>query len=149
MQLISSAFHPNTRIPEQYTCKGADQSPPLLFSDVPPNTQSFAIIMHDPDAPAGDWVHWTIWNIPSVTRELLADVVPQDAVQGVTSANTNGYHGPCPPPGTGTHRYIFELYALDAPLDLPATTTRDTLLTSLKSHTIAKAELIGLATADS
>ena len=148
MQITSSAFHPNTRIPEQYTCKSDNQSPPLLVSDIPAGAQSLALIVHDPDAPSGDWVHWTLWNIPVSIRELPSNALPLGSVEGLTSFGQPGYRGPCPPAGTGTHRYIFDLFALDAKLDLASSTLREDLEAALQPHLIAQAQLVGLCSAD-
>jgi len=143
--LTSSAFTHGQPIPVQYSCKGRDISPALAWSDPPANTQSFALIMDDPDAPMGTWVHWVIYNIPGSARGL-PEAVPTDAkladgsVQGTTSARSTGYHGPCPP--SGTHRYFFKLYALDVMLSLPDA-DKEKLLKAMEGHILAQAELMG------
>lgn len=109
-RLSSPAFGSNAFIPEKYTCDGIDINPPLEISGVPVDAQSLALIMDDPDAPGGVWVHWLVWNIrPDTTVVREGVVLP--AVYGLTSFGDNTYGGPCPP--SGTHRYFFKLYALD------------------------------------
>lgn len=143
--LSSSAFTQGQPIPAAYSCKGRDISPALAWTEPPANTQSFALIMDDPDAPAGTWVHWVIYNIPASTRGL-PEGVPTDAqlsdgsLQGTTSARSTGYHGPCPP--SGTHRYFFKLYALDTTLSI-ASANKEKLLKAMDGHILAQTELMG------
>ena len=119
----------------------------LTWVDHPPQTRSFALIVDDPDAPVGTWVHWVIWNIPATTH-LLPENVPRSArlqsgaLQGRNDFGKTGYNGPCPPPGK-THRYFFRLYALDANLTLQPGATRQELDAAMKGHIIAKAEHMG------
>jgi Raf kinase inhibitor-like YbhB/YbcL family protein len=141
MQIISPAFRDGAAIPFQYTCKGQNVSPPFNFLNVPEAAQSLALIMHDPDAPVGDYVHWTMWDIPSNTETIAANSVPVGAIQGRNSNNENKYMGPCPP--SGTHRYIFELYALDKTLGVPKETTRDQLKQTMEGHIIEQNNLTG------
>ncbi len=146
MKLESSAFQPGAMIPAKYTCDGEDLSPPLNWSDPPAGTQSFALISDDPDAPVGTWVHWVMWNIPTSARALEENLpktasLPNGSKQGTTDFRRVGYGGPCPP--SGTHRYFFKLYALDATLNLPATTTKKDLEKAIRGHILAQAELIG------
>lgn len=145
--LSSSAFGSGTEIPQQYTCKGADGSPALDWSGIPAKTASFALIMDDPDAPGGTWVHWVLWNVPATTHSLPQDVPQQDQLsdgsrQGRNSFKKIGYNGPCPPGGQ-THRYFFRLYALDSRLDLAAGASREQLDAALKGHVLGKAEYMG------
>jgi Raf kinase inhibitor-like YbhB/YbcL family protein len=145
-QLTSSAFGHGQPIPPQYTCRGKDISPPLSWSDPPAGTQSFALICDDPDAPAGDWVHWLIYNLPATTRSLPEGVptdgqLPDGSRQGLNGWQQTGYRGPCPP--SGTHRYFFKLYALDTTLNLPPRATKQQLLDAMKGHVLAQAELMG------
>jgi Raf kinase inhibitor-like YbhB/YbcL family protein len=146
INITSSAFSENGPIPVKYTCKGDNISPPLTIDNLPPGTQSVALIMHDPDAPAGDWVHWILWNIPPETHEITEHSVPVGAVEGMTSFDKPGYGGPCPP--SGTHRYIFDVYALNTKLDLPVSTTRDQLLKAIEGHTAGQATLTGKFSAE-
>jgi hypothetical protein len=146
MDLKSQAFNPGGMIPATYTCDGADTSPPLTWSDPPAGTKSFALIMDDPDAPVGIWVHWVIWNIPGTTRALEENVpktasLPNGARQGTNDFKRLGYGGPCPP--SGTHRYFFKLYALGASLSLSPETTKSVLEDSMRPHILAQTELIG------
>jgi len=147
--LTSSAFAPGEPIPLRYTCDGDDVSPPLAWSDPPQGTQSFALIADDPDAPAGTWVHWVLYNLPAEAREL-PEAIPPDAElpdgsrHGNNSWRRPGYGGPCPP--GGTHRYFFKLYALDTLLDLEAGASKDKLLQAMEGHILAQAELMGVYT---
>jgi hypothetical protein len=141
MQIISPAFRDGAPIPPQYTCKGPNVNPPLNILEVPASTKSLALIMHDPDAPIGDYVHWTIWDMPPTTETIAANSVPVGAIQGLNSSGENKYTGPCPP--SGIHRYIFDLYALNSALSLPAATDRGALLNALKDRIIELSALTG------
>ena len=130
-EISSTAFPDGGMIPKKFTCDGADVSPPLSWTPAPAGTQSFALIMDDPDAPAGTWVHWVIYNLPADTRELPEGVEKQKqlasrAIQGRNDFRRIGYGGPCPPPGK-PHRYYFKLYALDTELTLKAEATKPEL----------------------
>jgi Raf kinase inhibitor-like YbhB/YbcL family protein len=146
MEIKSQAFAQGSLIPAKHTCDGADVSPPLAWSGAPAGTKSFALISDDPDAPVGTWVHWVMWNIPAEARALeenvpKKDTLPNGARQGTTDFKRIGYGGPCPP--SGTHRYYFKLYALDAALDLQASTTWKVLEKTMQGHILAQAELMG------
>jgi Raf kinase inhibitor-like YbhB/YbcL family protein len=146
MELRSQAFKPGGMVPAKYTCDGADISPPLTWSDPPAGTKSLALIMDDPDAPVGTWVHWVIWNIPATARGLEENVpktasLPNGARQGTNDFKRLGYGGPCPP--SGTHRYFFKLYALGTTLSLPPETTKSVLEDAMRHHILAQSELIG------
>jgi Raf kinase inhibitor-like YbhB/YbcL family protein len=147
LKILSTAFKNGEDIPTQYTCKGDNISPPLNIVNIPAQAKSLALIMHDPDAPVGDYVHWLVWDIQPSTLSIGANSIPVGAVQGITSFNKNEYGGPCPPAGSGTHRYIFELYALDMPLGLPPNTTRDKLVDAMKGHIVEQTALTGLVSA--
>lgn len=146
MTITSSAFKEGEMIPSKYTCDGDDISPQLYWSGVPENTKSFALINDDPDAPAGDWVHWIIFNIPGSVNEL-AEKIPSDKIldngtkQGTNDFGKIGYGGPCPP--GGTHRYYFKLYALDVYLDRDAGISKKELLNAMEGHILAEAHLMG------
>src|SRR3989338_7575557 len=142
MLIASAAFERNGPIPAKYTCDGENISPPLTFSGVPEETKSLALIMDDPDAPRGTWVHWTMWNIDPATINVAANSIPPGAVEGKTSAGKSGYGGPCPP--SGTHRYYFKLYALDANLNLDESANKQDLEGVMAGHVLGQAELIGL-----
>lgn len=148
-QLTSPAFTEGGVIPKQYTCKGDNISPPLLIADLPEETKSLALIMHDPDAINGDFVHWIVWDISPKTQSINANSVPVGAVQGLNGFGKNSYSGPCPPKGTGTHRYIFELYAIDTSLGLDPHTPRERLEDTMREHLLAQSILTGLVKADS
>ncbi len=141
-KISSPAFQNNSFIPDKFTCKGNDINPELDISGIPQNAKSMALIVDDPDAPSGIWVHWIAWNIPLVEKISENSILPTGAVQGITSAGTKGYHGPCPP--YGTHRYFFKLYALDSKLELPKTSTKKELENAMNSHILGQAQLIGL-----
>lgn len=142
MQIASPAFQNNQSVPEKYTCDGDNVSPPLVFSEVPKEAKALVLINDDPDAPAGTWVHWTLWNIPLQTEKIEENSVPQEATEGVTSFGKPGYGGPCPP--SGTHRYFFKLYALDTTLDLDSSSDVKKLEAALQGHVLQQAELVGL-----
>ncbi|MFA6254589.1 MAG: YbhB/YbcL family Raf kinase inhibitor-like protein [Patescibacteria group bacterium] len=144
MKLNSPAFKNNEAIPVQYTCDGQDINPPLEISDMPEDTKSLVLIVDDPDAAAGDWVHWLVWNIKPQTKEITENSVPSGAVEGTTSFGQPGYGGPCPP--KGTHRYFFKLYALDTDLNLDQNADKQQLEIVIKDHIINQTELIGLYT---
>lgn len=152
MKLTSSAFKPRAMIPEKYTCDGPDVSPPLAWAGAPKDAKSFALIVDDPDAPAGTWVHWVIYDIPGATAALpegleksatLASGAKQGAAWGVDKFDRVGYSGPCPPPGK-PHRYFFKLYALSAALGLPPKATKDQVLAAMDAKILAQAELVGM-----
>ena len=146
MILTCSAFVEGGMIPAQYTCDGKNVSPPLSWEGVPENTQFFALICDDPDAPAGTWVHWVVYDIPAQVKHLEeaippANVTQDGSKQGLNDFRKIGYGGPCPP--GGTHRYFFKLYALDAPSGLDAGKTKAELLAKIKGHILAEAQLYG------
>ena len=139
--LTSPVFREGGAIPATYTCDGADVSPPLVIGSVPSGTRSLALIMDDPDAPVGIWVHWVLWNMPSQTREIHENSVPAGASQGRNDWHRTGYGGPCPP--SGTHRYLFKLYALDTLLNLGPATTKAELVKAMHGHILGQGELMG------
>lgn len=142
MKISSSAFENNGLIPAKYTCNGEDINPPLFFADIPDGTESLALIAEDPDAPAGTWVHWLLWNIPPETGEIGENSVPEGALSGVNDFVKNSYGGPCPP--SGTHRYFFKLYALDKKLSLPEGARKEELEKAMEGSVLDSAELVGL-----
>ena len=142
MLIASAAFERNSSIPNKYTCDGENVNPPLTFSGVPENAKSLALIMDDPDAPRGTWVHWTMWNIDPSTINITVDSVPAGAVEGTTSSGKSVYGGPCPP--SGTHHYYFKLYALDTILDLNKSSEKQELESAIEGHVLGQAELVGL-----
>lgn len=141
MKLTSPAFENNQSIPVKYTCDGEDLSPPLKIAEVPAEAKSLVLIVDDPDAPVGDWVHWTVLNIPPQTAEIAEGKAPE-GLEGKTDFGTPGYGGPCPP--GGTHRYFFKLYALDTKLNLPASAKKADIEKAMEDHIITRTELVGL-----
>ncbi len=135
---VTSVFKNGERIPDKYTCKGEDVSPPLSIGNLSNAVKSLAIIMDDPDAPGGTFLHWVIWNLPPKTD------IPegtQDGETGMTDFGSSGYGGPCPPPGK-PHRYFFRVYALDS-VPEPASAAREGLEAAMKGHILAQGELVG------
>jgi Raf kinase inhibitor-like YbhB/YbcL family protein len=147
MQITSQAFQNGGDIPRKFTCQGDDGSPELTWQGAPAGTKTFALIVHDPDAPrAGGWTHWVVFNVPaSVTH--AAENAPKTAqfpgggVQGHNDWGKAGYGGPCPP--SGTHRYFFRVYALDTELKLPAAAGKDEVEKAMQRHVLGQAELMG------
>ena len=145
--LVSSpAFKADAQIPKEFTCDGKDQSPEINVRDLPATTVTWALIVDDPDAPGGTWVHWVLYDLPGNVKELpegiAADKPPGGAKHGVNDFRKAGYGGPCPPAGA-PHRYFFKLYALDAPIDLKPGATKQQLLAAMKGHVLGEAELVG------
>ena len=114
--VTSRAFKNGEMIPKKYTCKGGDVNPPLEIKGIPAEAKSLALIMDDPDAPVGTWVHWVVWNIPLEGVEKVIAENSAPGIEGINSAGKHHYHGPCPP--SGVHRYYFKFYALNAMLNL-------------------------------
>ena len=142
MNLTSSAFANGQPIPVKYSCKGADVSPVLAWDQAPAGTQSFALIMDDPDAPMGTWDHWVLFNIPPQTLSLPEDFQPAaPVIVGRNSSGQSRYGGPCPP--SGTHRYFFRLYALDSTLSLSSKASKGDVLSAMQGHVLGMAELMG------
>ena len=142
MKISSPAFMNGGKMPARFAYNHENYSPPLTFSEIPPNAQSLALIMDDPDAVCGTWVHWVMWNISPQTTGIPEDSVPDKAVEGVTNFRGKGYGGPCPP--SGIHRYFFKLYALDTVLNFDDNSTASVLEEKMKDHIIEQAELYGL-----
>lgn len=142
LSLSSRAFSQNSRIPEKYTCDGENVNPPLRIENTHSDAQSLALIMDDPDAPKGTFVHWILWNIHPQTTEIGENAIPEKAEQGYNNFGKHSYGGPCPP--SGSHRYFFKLYALDTRLNLGPQTMKDDLVKAMEGHIIDATELIGL-----
>lgn len=147
MTLASDAFEDGKAIPAEHSCDGVDHSPALHWEGAPPGTKAFALIVDDPDAPSGNWNHWLLYNVPPAAK-ALAEKVPTKGMlgdgsrQGTNDFGRTGYGGPCPPPGS-THRYVFHIYALSAPVELQPGAKRAAVLEAIKDKTIGQAELIG------
>jgi len=147
IQLTSSDFAEGRPIPEKYTCDGADISPPLKWTNIPQGAKSLALVCDDPDAPAGTWVHWVLYELPPAVTEMpegvpTTETIFNGAKQGVNDFKRIGYGGLCPPRG-GPHRYFFKLYALDAELQLKAKATKKDLLRAMEGHILAEGQLMG------
>lgn len=146
LQLNSTAFGDGDMIPRKYTCDGPDVSPPLSWTGIPEGTRSLALICDDPDAPMGTWVHWVAFNIPPAVDHLPEGIprqneLPAGGMQGRNDFRRVGYGGPCPP--SGTHRYFFKLYALDAELDLDSKATKADVERAMQGHILAQGQLMG------
>ena len=147
ISISSEAFRNGDAIPAEYTCDGKDISPALSWSGTPAGTKSIALIMDDPDATRGTFVHWVLFNIPAETNKLPAGIpgnrsLSDGSRHGTTDYGRTEYGGPCPPPGK-PHRYYFKIYALDAKLDLPAGATKANLERAMEGHILSKGELMG------
>jgi Raf kinase inhibitor-like YbhB/YbcL family protein len=140
-RISSPAFKNNDAIPSRYACDDIDVNPPLLIENVPPAARSLVLIVDDPDAPAGTWVHWVVWNIDPGLREIRENSVPKGGVEGVNDFRRHNYGGPCPP--SGTHRYFFKLYALDKTLGIAAHSEKAHVEKAMDGHVIARAQIIG------
>ena len=141
MKLNSPDFNEGGNIPERFTCDGQDISPTLKIEGVQEAAKSLVLIADDPDAPAGTFTHWLMWNLRPDVTEIAATNPPSDAVQGVNDFGRSKYGGPCPP--SGVHRYYFRLYALDTILEVPAKSKRKVLDVAIKGHIIGEATLMG------
>jgi Raf kinase inhibitor-like YbhB/YbcL family protein len=148
LEIVSAVFRDGNPIPPQYTCKGQNVNPPINILNAPKATQSITLIMHDPDATSGDFLHWLVWDIPPGTENISVNSVPIGARQGANGAGQTGYTGPCPPQGTGTHRYLFDFYALDTTLDLPDNAKQEDVIQAQKGHVLAHAVLMGTFAAE-
>lgn len=147
LQLKSLDFAAGATIPKQFTCEGADLSPSLEWNAPPPNTQSLVLIVDDPDAPVGTWVHWVLFNLPASIRSLPQNFRKSEQSADGTRQGRNdfgkiGYGGPCPPPGK-SHRYFFKLYALDATLDLKPGASKKDVERAMQGHILAQGETMG------
>ncbi len=147
-EITSGAFPNGGTIPPEYSCTGKNESPPLSWAGAPSGTKSFALILEDPDAPSGLFIHWILYNIPQNAIGLPKGIPKKPVTidgsrHGMNSMGRMEYAGPCPPPGKGPHRYFFRLYALDTVLALNAPVNRDTLKKSMTGHILAEAEYMG------
>ena len=139
MKLTSPEFQNNKLIPKKFTCQGDDVNPPLVIEDIPKDAKSLALIVDDPDATTGAWVHWVVFDIPVVSK------IEENSITGKQGTNDFGrkdYGGPCPP--SGTHRYFFKIYALKEKLNLDEGIRKEDLEEIIQEHILGKAELIGL-----
>lgn len=143
LRVSSRAFDPHTRIPERHTGDAEDVSPALEWTGSPDGTRSFALVMHDPDAPLVEgFTHWVLYGIPANVTALPEGT--RDFVKGMNSFGNDGYNGPAPPPGHGVHHYYFWVYALDTELDLEPGLDRRSLLERIEDHVVEQARVVGL-----
>jgi Raf kinase inhibitor-like YbhB/YbcL family protein len=141
VELTSTAFEEGQPIPERYSCDGDNASPPLSWASLPEGTRSVALIVHDPDAPSGDFTHWVGWNIDPEAGGL--DEGAHAPREGTNGFGETGYDGPCPPADDGAHRYVHELFALDTELELEPEASREQLEDAIDGHVLGGAELVG------
>jgi Raf kinase inhibitor-like YbhB/YbcL family protein len=139
LTIRSPVFENNRLIPAKYTCDGEDVNPPLTIDGAPDETKSIVLVVDDPDAPMGTWDHWIVWNIPPM-KKIEENTVP--GTEGINDFRKHSYGGPCPP--SGTHRYFFKVYALDAKLDLSSNSRKKHVEKTMQGHILAKGELVGL-----
>jgi len=142
LKIRSPAFEHNGFIPSKYTCDGQDVSPQLNIEGIPSEAKSLVLIVDDPDAPMGTWVHWVVWNIPVTSRTSRIEEASVPGVEGINDFGKHSYGGPCPP--SGTHRYFFKVYALDTMLELDPSSKKADVERAMQGHVLAKEELIGL-----
>ncbi len=142
LEVTSPAFEPESRIPKKYTCDGEDVSPPLMWSGVPAEAKSLALIVDDPDAPMGTWVHWVLYDLPP-DLDSLPEGARGMGKEGVNDFRKTGYGGPCPPRGS-EHRYFFKVYALDTVTNLKSGATKRDLENAMRGHILAQGQLIGI-----
>jgi Raf kinase inhibitor-like YbhB/YbcL family protein len=138
----SPAFGDGDEIPQRFTCDGADISPPLDFAGIPENTTELALLVEDPDAPGGTFTHWVMWGVNPARSNLGEGEVPAGAVQGTNDFGRLGYGGPCPPPGP-PHRYVFTVFALSEPLDLPTGASATDLKRAMAGKMLDSGQLTG------
>jgi Raf kinase inhibitor-like YbhB/YbcL family protein len=147
LKLNSTSFEPGGYIPEKFTCDGEDISPDISWSGAPDGTETFTLIVEDPDAPGRVFIHWVVYNIPNNVEGFeegtsAFEIIKTGASQGKNDMGTVGYTGPCPPPGKA-HRYYFRLFALDCVLDLPSMLSRSAVLGAMKGHVLGETEIMG------
>jgi hypothetical protein len=142
MELTSPNFKHNEKIPIQFTGDGDDINPELEIKNISENAKSLVLIVDDPDAPAGTWDHWIVFNINPKIKRIFKNSVPENGIQGQNSWGRNNYRGPSPP--SGTHRYFFKIFALDTKLGLDQGASKQEIERAIKNHILDKAELIGL-----
>lgn len=140
---LTSVFSDNQAIPSRFTCDGGNVNPELNITGVPKEAKSLSLIVDDPDAPGGDFVHWVMWSFGPGSLQIKENSIPTDVgtVVGKNDFGNNGYGGPCPP--TGTHRYQFKVYALDKKLDLTASAGKQELLGAMNGHILSQTILVG------
>lgn len=151
LTFTSYPFEPGDSIPTEYTCEGADVSPPLAWGHVPGDAESLTLIVDDPDAPGQTFTHWVLFNLPPGETQLARDLdldrhlgeTEPSPVEGANDFGDTGYGGPCPPPGDGPHRYFFRLYALDTTLELGPGASKAQVTDAMDGHVLDETELLG------
>jgi Raf kinase inhibitor-like YbhB/YbcL family protein len=143
MNLASPAFENHAAVPKRFTCEGENVSPQLEWSEVPEGTQELVVTCIDPDAPTGPFAHWSVWGLSPTTAGLAEGEVPPGARQGLNGFGSRGYRGPCPPPGHGTHHYLFTLLALGSKIDLAEGAAMGQLAAAIKGIAIDRAIVVG------
>ncbi|PNR92476.1 YbhB/YbcL family Raf kinase inhibitor-like protein [Petrotoga sp. 9PWA.NaAc.5.4] len=150
LKVSSPSFKNNDYIPTKFSCEGRNINPSLLIENIPDSAKSLALIMDDPDAPRGTFVHWVAWNI-ELANEIPENIPkkhqvssPIKMMQGKNSADQTGYMGPCPPVGHGVHHYHFKIYIVDTEINLPESAKKEDLLKAIEGHIIDQAEIVGL-----
>ena len=146
IKLTSTAFQDGDMIPAKYSCDGQNISPPINFSGLPPSAKSLALVCDDPDAPGKTWVHWVLYDLPPTATELAENIAHEEKLskggkQGKNDFGKIGYGGPCPP--SGTHRYVFRLFALDNETGIEPGATKEQLMKAIEGHMVAEGELMG------
>jgi Raf kinase inhibitor-like YbhB/YbcL family protein len=139
--VTSAAFGNNKAIPSGFACDGSNASPPLKFAKTPKAAKDVALIMTDPDVPSGAFVHWVAWRLPKAG--LPEETLPAGVVQGKNSIGNDAYQGPCPPPGSQPHHYVFNVYAVSKQITLPPGATADELRAAIKGNVLAQGTLTG------
>lgn len=142
MKILSPAFTHNSKIPEKYTCDGENVNPPLEIKEIPEGTQSMVLIVEDPDAPMGRFLHWLVFNIPPHISFIEENSIPEGAIQGMNDFGKENYGGPCPP--FGAHRYFFKIFSLDKKLDLRPGARLNEVEREMENHILGQAQLIGV-----
>lgn len=142
MRISSPSFTNNEFIPSKFTCDGENINPRLDFSELPDNTKSLALVMHDPDAPSKDWLHWIVWDLDPTIQSIPENVQDLDAVIGINDFGVNNYGGPCPP--SGDHRYYFDLYALAEKVSYPRDAAFVDVMERIHSIILEKTVIIGI-----
>lgn len=140
MKITSPAFQDNILFPKKYACDGSNINPPIFINNIPQNSKSLALVLRDPDAPSGNFIHWLVWNINPDTTEIKENSIPIGSVQGSTGRGKPGYVGPCPP--SGFHRYFLKIYSLDTILDLPSSANISDFEKSIQGHIIDQSEIM-------
>lgn len=142
MEITSPAFENNQKIPVKYTCDGDDVSPPLEIKEVPKEAKSLVLIVDDPDAPTGTWVHWVVYNIDPSVFSIEENTMPQKGMEVLNDFGKKAYGGPCPP--TGPHHYHFKLYALKKMLEVDSLATKEDVELAMEGSILEQVELVGI-----